>query len=181
MKGTVVIVLLIAIGALSLWHFLPRNYDETLNGVSYRLGDEEAFKKVQLHFEGKLQNRLNGTKTFKGTVKIEGEGIPKLPEDRTELVLDYHGDRFSPISSGFRIQKDTGSVSASIYNYGWLYTNDDFTRFAVIIFDQEAALPWSSFNGLIVTAPAGDRAEALQISRRLIENNPMGNGVIGSD
>lgn len=168
MKTKILIAIVIALGIFLIWYLTPRQYTATLDGVYYQLDKEEVIENVKLHFEGKLQNRMNGKKNFNGVINFEGMKIPHLPQYRTELILQYQGDNFSTIFSGFRVIDEKGRVVPDIYTYGGIYINDDFTQFTITVFIDGDSQTWSSSDGLMITAPAKDRVEASNLSRKLM-------------
>lgn len=80
------IPLLIAVtfGVILSLKIIPKQYTVNLEGVKYQLGTENNHftKPITIRIDGKLQQSLTGTKTFKGTIDIDGEKIP-VPEDKT--------------------------------------------------------------------------------------------------
>lgn len=173
MKIKILLVFIITLGIFSIWYLTPKKCNVTLDGVYYQLGNEELSQSVKVHLDGKLHNRINGKKTFKGTVEIEGQGVPAIPKDKTEVVFDYHGDNRSPLFSAFRVIDDAGRVVPDIYNYGLIYTNNRFTQFTIALFIDGDSSKWSPINGLMITAPAHDRLEALNTSQKLMAKFEM--------
>ena len=165
----VMVLIMIFIGIFSIWYLKPKRYTETLDGVYYHLEKEGVIEHIKIRFDGKLKNHINGKKTFKGVVNLEGNKVPQLPKDRLELQLHYSGNNFSAISSNFRV-KDDGSVTPDIYNYGFIYINDDFTEFTIKVITINNSGSFSQSDGLMITAPAKDREEALKKTDEIIRN-----------
>ncbi|WP_160035439.1 hypothetical protein [Paenibacillus sp. An7] len=118
--------------------------------------------------DGEWRNHINGKRTYKGAIEIEGNKVPQIPEDRTKLVLHYDGHNFTTIFSGFRIIDETGRAEPDIFTYGWVYTDDKFSDFTIKVIN--GADQWSPSNGYMITAPAKDRQEATIRSQKLIKN-----------
>lgn len=155
---------------LTVWNSIPKHYNETLNGVYYQLGNEDVSENIKVHMDGKLSPRFFGNKKFKGTVKFEGERVPSPPKDRSELEFYYWSESgWGVINSYFRMDED-GVANADIYQYGYLYINDDFTQFTIKVDTEESEESWSIHNGFMITAPASNRDEALEISTKLIKD-----------
>lgn len=166
---TIFAVLIVGLVIFSIWHFTPKRYNKTLNGILYQLGNEDLSEKISLHLDGKLHRQINGKITFKGTIEIDGPGVPAIPKDRTEIVFEYHGGNRSLLFTGFRIIDDNGRVVPDLYNYGWVYTDNSFSQFTIALFTDGDASTWSPSHGLTITAPAYDKTEALNISQKLME------------
>ncbi|MFB9324550.1 hypothetical protein ACFFSY_01175 [Paenibacillus aurantiacus] len=166
MKVKLSVVLILFAALFSVWYLVPKPYETTLEGAYYQLGNDTVFENVKIHLDGKLQNHWNGTRTFKGSVSFEGKGIPKIPEDQTELLLYYQGGNFSPIFSGYKV--NGGIAVPMIYHFGMLYTNDRFTQFSLTLFSGEPRT-WLPSNGFVIAAPAQTREEALRISQKLMK------------
>lgn len=168
MKVKIFVVLILFLGVFSVWYLVPKRYVTTLDGVYYQLGNEKVFEKVSIHLDGKLRNHINGKRTFNGVVSFEGKEIPEIPKDQTELLLIYKGGNLSPIFSGFKVSE--GVATAQVYNYGMMYTNDQFNLFTITVFTigDSGTRTWTPSNGFMITAPAETREEALSISQKLI-------------
>lgn len=166
----VMVLIMIFIGIFSIWHLTPKRYTETLDGVYYYPEKEGVIEHIKIRFDGKLQNHINGKKTFNGVVNFEGNKLPRLPEDRQELKLLYSGHNFGSISSNFRI-KDGGGIEPDIYIYAYIYINDDFTKFTMRVIDNNSSsFSQSESDALIITAPAKDKEEAMKISDEIISD-----------
>jgi hypothetical protein len=125
-----------------------------------------------MHIDGKLRNHLFGDKKFEGTVKFEGETVPRISKDRGDLEFWYENG-VGTINS-FGLTDENGVLMPDIYHYGIVYINNDFTQFTIKVFDRETEDDqgsWSIENGLMITAPADDREEAQELSDKLIKNN----------
>jgi hypothetical protein len=166
----IVITALLSLVIFSIWYFYPKHYNETLEGVYYQLGDEKVFENIRLHIDGELRNHISGEKTFEGTVEFEGTSIPKIPEDRSELILYIEGG-YGQIVSHFRAGFN-GKAIPDIYQYGSVYTNNDFTQFTIAVYSRDPEgehVSWSGKDGLMITVPAENRKEAIELSDKLME------------
>jgi hypothetical protein len=168
MKVKVALVSLMLVLAFSaIWYFTPKHYNNTLDGVYYQLGKEDVIENVKVHLNGKLRYHINGTNSFKGVIHISGEQVPQIPKDRTKLELLYSGGNFASIVSFYGIKKD-GTIGGSIYHYGAVYINDDFTEFTIAL-TNDTNRQWKPTDGFMITAPAKDRREAILISQQLMK------------
>jgi hypothetical protein len=148
-----------------------------LKGLKYQLGSENNHftKPVTISIDGKLLKSITGIKTFIGTINIEGENIP-VPEDQRELEINFQPDGAGHIVYGYFENGRPGT-----YSYGTLYVNKDFSKVTVATFEKDgvdrSSGSWTSEDGFMITAPAGNRAEALKISNELmkdyLKSNPL--------
>ncbi|MDK8179582.1 hypothetical protein [Paenibacillus sp. UMB4589-SE434] len=171
MKTKIIVILTmitVVMGIFFIWYFTPKKYSETLDGVYYQLGKEGIIEHVKVHIDGKLENHINGNKTFRGFIDFKGDKIPQIPKERAELELHYDGQKFTTIFSPFqKINGDLkGRIRTDIYQYGWMYTNDKFTDFTIKL-TMNGSISLSE--GYMITFPAKDRAEAMNKSQRLIK------------
>ncbi|MEH6938379.1 hypothetical protein V7056_11020, partial [Bacillus sp. JJ664] len=62
--------------------------------------------------------------------------------------------------------------------YGTLYIGNDFSQFTILIFEKESkgSNGWSAGDGIMISAPAKSREEALSISNHLMKDFLNGNG-----
>lgn len=160
-------IVAIIVSIFSIWYFIPKRYSETVNGVYYQLGTEGIIERIKVHLDGKMQNHINGKRTFKGVIDFEGSKVPQIPKDRTELELHYDGHNFTTIFSAFRIIDDKGRIEPYIFTYGWVYTDDKFSEFTIKVMNDDDQ--WSPSNGHMITAPAKDRQEAMKRSQELFK------------
>ncbi|WP_138417279.1 hypothetical protein [Aquibacillus sediminis] len=162
---TVVLVIIIAVA----WNYYPKPYTKNLNGVYYQLGNEEVREQIKMRIDGRLRNPLFGKTRFDGTVEFEGEEVPRVPEDRGELELWFEDGYGSVVSFG-RTRAD-GVLEPSIYYYGTVYSDNDFSQFTIAVYsrdtEDEDRGSWSAADGLMITAPAEDREQALKINQQL--------------
>lgn len=164
-----VLLMIVAIitSIFSVWYFIPKHYSETVNGAYYQLGTEGIIEHIKVRLDGKLQNHINGKRTFKGVIDFEGSKVPQIPKDRTGFELHYDGHNFTTIFSAFRIIDDKGRIEPDIFTYGWVYTDDKFSEFTIKVMNDDGQ--WSPSNGQMITAPAKDRQEAMKKSQELIK------------
>ena len=158
--------LVVAVGALVLlglyiFRTYPRHVAITLHGVQYQVGSHTRLKTVTLRLNGTRDRSLFGPETFDGTVDISGASIPDRLNGRFLHVV------FASGMPGLL----TGSVWShpQLYYYGELFPNKSFTEFTVTEWQQEGhGSGWNGSNGLVISAPAKTRTQALRISNELM-------------
>lgn len=162
-RGLYIFTGLLVVGALIIIYFYPKQIHTELKGVSYQIGAdwEEA---VTISIEGMLKRKLGGSKTFVGTIDISGEDIP-VPEQYREVTIKFRNH------SGLLLYAYNGRGFPKQYAYGSLFVNRDFSEVSILKYKEHEDRPeskgWSGADGLMITAPAVDRQEALELSRSL--------------
>jgi hypothetical protein len=161
-------VLMIVISVVLL--FLPRTIHLDGEAVKYRLGEDnkEPEQTVHINMDGKRYLTTSGDYIFRGTIDIEGEPFP-VPEDQKRLEIRFH--------------KGYGSMEYFIYEngktdiflYGTLFVDRAFSKLTIAISEEDSSgeqnsKSWSSEDGLMLSMPATNRSEAIQLSNELMEN-----------
>jgi hypothetical protein len=170
-KAILIVVVVLGLGAIvgSLLYSLPKTYSLRLEGLEYRLGEEnkDEVKPVILVIDGRLKRSLFGGSTFTGKLYIEGERLPILKDKkRLTLKFDYG---FALLHYAYVQIKPPVH-----YSYGTIFTNRDFSAFTISKYERETLdashSGWSSANGMMITAPAATRAEAIELSNELMQS-----------
>jgi len=159
-------VLMIVISVVLL--FLPRTIHLDGVAVKYRLGEEnrELEQTVHMKMDGKRYLTASGDYIFRGTIDIEGEPFP-VPEDQKILEIRFHKG-YGPIEY---IIFENGKTD--IFLYGTLFVDRAFSKLTIAISEdsngEENSKSWSSEDGLMLSMPATNRSEAIQLSNELME------------
>ncbi len=173
MKRTLLIsitLVVITICVIAILQLVPKQYAVSLVGLKYQLGDEnkDFEEPIYINIDGKLQKSLTGSKTFTGTIDIHGEKIP-VPLDQRELVIKFQED-----GAGHIIYSYIENGIPGTYGYGTLYINKDFSEVTITTYERDEVNTskggWTSEDGFMITAPAITRAEALEISNKLMKD-----------
>ncbi|MCY6355679.1 hypothetical protein [Clostridium sp. ZS2-4] len=171
-KIRIKIILSILLGALvSIYVYtaLPRPYNKTFQGIKYRLGkaNTQYVEKVTISINGKLSKDFIFGKKFVGKIKINDLEIPKEIE---ELELKF--DEFNRASIDYLFF--TESYKPIRPSYGTIYIDDNFSQLTINILEPEDlyahSKQWNSGNGLMISAPASNRKEALEIPNVLMKD-----------
>lgn len=125
-------------------------------------------KPITLNLNGTLDTSLFGKQTFTGAVTIVGSTIPNRDNGKPlEIVLN------SQAGGGQMVYWDRSSNT--FYTYGSMYSNRRFNEFTIAVFQPEGkGQGWNGGNGLMLSAPAQTRTEALQISNELMKDSLFG-------
>jgi hypothetical protein len=166
LKRKITITMLLVLTTFSVWYFYPKTYSEMLHGVYYHLGNEEVFETIELHIDGKLQNHITGKKTFDGEVSWKGNGVPLL-SNNDKLKLYYESGKIGIIATYFS-EGEGGVAVAEGDIYGMVYINEDFSEFMLRVYSKDTVT--DNNDEFMITAPANSRAEALDITERLLKD-----------
>lgn len=143
---------------------VPQSIQHTVEGVKYRLGVENKnFEEpVTINIDGKMKRNFKGRRIFTGTIHIENEKLP-VPINQRELRITFLRDN-GPASIAYRGYNN----SLYHYSYGDMYTNADMSEFTIGVFEETGpkSRGWNGGDGLMISAPAESRAEALEISNQ---------------
>lgn len=137
----------------------------TVEGVKYRLGIEnkDFEESVTVNINGKMKWNFKGERIFTGKIEVEGEEIP-IPEEQKKLKMRFRKNADPDYI--LYVHVENGKVNH--YIYGSMYTNADMSEFTIEVFEESdlGGRGWNGGDGLMISAPASDRAEALEISNR---------------
>ncbi|QLG38947.1 hypothetical protein HW560_13130 [Paenibacillus sp. E222] len=160
-------ILMIVISVVLL--FLPRTIHLDGVAVKYRLGEDnrEPEQKVHINMDGKRYLTTSGDYIFRGTIDIEGESFP-VPEDQKGLEIRFH--------KGYGLMEYIidENEKTDIFVYGTLFVDRAFTKLTIAISEEDSSgeqrsRSWSSEDGLMLSMPATNRSEAIQLSNELME------------
>ncbi|WP_047983500.1 hypothetical protein [Ornithinibacillus californiensis] len=63
----------------------------------------------------------------------------------------------------------------SIHNYGLVYTNKNLTQFTILVYPEDEQVLWSDSVQMMITAPALNREEAVELSNKIMEEYELRN------
>lgn len=167
-----IIGVFLAVITVGIWPYLPREVDVRLEGVKYRLGAENVsgIESATIHIDGTVRRTLKGHRLFRGTVELKGESMPvpkKQMKNRTFIARK--GESFLLAYQWY----EDGFKS---FTLGELYADNDFRQITLTLFEQreDGQSAWSSGDGLMMTAPAKDRMEAIHLANKLMSYSLRG-------
>lgn len=157
--------------------------DMELTGVKYQLGSEGTTEPAIVVIQGKLHTSFKGERVFKGVVQVVGEQIP-VPQDQRKVEIRFSNDGWGLIAYPYFIFDERGATKDSnIYQSHSIFANKDFSQVTLLLktpdqqSDSEGGNPqsvWNSENGLMLSAPASTREEALALSNKLMLEHMKG-------
>jgi len=169
LKKKVVIIAIILIAALVsifAWYMHSRKISMTIEAVHYQLGsaNEQRATPVSITVNGYLNRNLNGTKEFKGTIQFSDGSTPKSD---TNMHIT-----FNKAGEGLMIYDNIENGSPRIYTYGYIFTDDQFSKVAIMKYtpynNGTNSRGWNGSDGEMIAGPAKTREQALKISNELM-------------
>lgn len=155
-------LLILSIPVAALVYTLPRDMQTQYTGVEYRLGDTASAKSINVQMNGSIQKRFFEHNRFRGDMKLGENSLEHM-----DVVLNPDGALLMVRNN------ETGKLE----RFGVLYANNDLSIWTiavlepVVLFGQVSEERfWDVESGLMISAPANNRQEALLISNGLLGN-----------
>ncbi|MBD7966680.1 hypothetical protein [Paenibacillus gallinarum] len=165
-----ILIIGIALITFIMISIYPKTIHLHAQGMKYRLGAEHIGdeKSVAIDMDGTVYTSLTGNKRFVGTITIEGEEIP-VPEHQRQIEINLGKDL-----SGIMLYQYNEDKGISHFLYGTIFLNRSFREATFTVMDRDLEEGnqggnWSGYDGIMITVPASDRAEALRISNHLMK------------
>lgn len=147
-----------------------------LPAVKYRLGDEKNFENILIKIDGTYQRRLFSADIFRGTIYIEGfeftnesSGFANFKSTLADIHVDTDGYGF------YKYIKVSGDGEIQDLMQGNIFIKDKFSMLTMTIMEKsnldDSISGWNSQTGLMISAPAQSRDEALKIFNSLMKAN----------
>lgn len=148
---SIVFIILIISGII---YSLPRKFNKEFSGIIYRLGDSENAENINANFEGYLSKGIFRGDKFEGVIEVGDKELSKI-----NLILDVSG-----MGAVLHYYDETTKEYVA---YGSIQSDNIKKMFTISIFEKGG---WTSSDGLMISAPASNRREALEISSRLMKD-----------
>lgn len=152
------IPILLILVTYSVWVTFPEQFNQTLQGINYQLGNEEELYEVSIQIDGELRRGLFGGKTFEGVIDIEDEELP-IPKGERNVTIKFDSD-----GRGDIVYYGISNGHPYTHHYGSIFANYNFTEITIL------KGSWNANEGFMITAPAKDYFEALTISNELMRD-----------
>lgn len=155
---TVIFVIILMVIAAITFRTYPRNISLSLKGVEYQLGRSSHYdiKPITLKVKGIRKTSLLGHHTFTGTITIIRNSAPNHGIIRSSVNSFTSGDPLAYLDS-----------HSKVVTYGVMFNNSNMSKITVEVFQPNGG--WNSGNGLMISAPARTRTQALQVSNTLVK------------
>lgn len=126
--------------------------DIATDGILWKNNDSDI--KIPVHC---IVNGVCTKKSFHGNISISSQ---------EDTILDVETDILFDTDWGLIIDFDGNT-------YGMFFIAEDKEQFVILLYDDMLAAhkDWSASNSLVISAPAGNRAEAMQLARDMGKGN----------
>ena len=163
-KIRIIAIIFTVILIVIVFYTYPRQINKSLEGIVYRNGSENNNyeEKVDIKINGTLRYNLLGNKVFKGAIKINGKDTFKFNGEQLNIV-------FLPL-----LGANVGELHhfySDIFVYGYIYINGEFDQLTIQKVEKysNGEVGWKVENGLMISAPATNRNEAVRISNEILK------------
>ena len=143
-----------------MYYRTPKLVKVEYQGIYYQLGNQNTEEEIPVIFDGYLTRGLWLEDSFQGTITVGEEILNKvdirLPKDSPSVIIYYD------------------EATKDYVSYGSLYTRDIKKSLTINIFQYDKSTDsdgWSSADGYMLSAPAEDRREALELSNQLMKGH----------
>lgn len=150
-------IIVICVIAIAIYYTFPKIINVTLNGVSYKINNKQQQEKVTIKINGSYGKRILMKDLFIGSITI-GD----LRCDGVEISV---GDNSRSYWLSY-IDKNTKHVKT----YGEIFTDNTFSKFTISVVGEVGE------DGIMISAPAKDRVDAVKISNELIKEEGSNEG-----
>lgn len=152
-KISIIIVILLLIQGYFCYTF-PRKISLSYNGIKYKVGDLGEQEQIKITADGYYYNKLFTKDSFEGSINIDNKIYPgpKLSVDKQLQMVYYHNSQ----------------KGGAFETYGEIFVGEKLKNLTICI--QDAQYGWNSKDGLMISAPAKNREDALEISNKLMKN-----------
>lgn len=165
-----------AVIVIALGTWIVRTFDvpytkymtDTLQGVQIQLGaTDNGSKPVTVQIDGTLHRSIRGKLTYKGTIRIVGEGLSNNDHGLRIPFTKYGKTIYSPwiMYNPFEF-KEEGFSEVAIFNdpnYQGIFTDEDMSHLVIPVNQEDKG--WNSLDGSLIVAPAANRAEAMALAK----------------
>ncbi|GEN45703.1 hypothetical protein [Alkalibacillus haloalkaliphilus] len=169
-KGLWLIVSLVVFGSIFWLSRTVEYVDETYEGLLFQVGEgnEDLEEIVTVELDGEFINHMFSDERFEGTMTIDGVIHPAETASADVLEITFVEDGFRRGDVTY-IDRD-GDALQSI---GHLHMSDDFSELTIQVWGEDIHNTpelgsWTSDDGHVISAPASDREEGLEVLNRLV-------------
>ncbi len=142
---------------LSIYSYYPRRIMNEYNGLMYRIGDSSYTENLIIIMDGYFSKGFLKGDRFQGTITIGEKRLSKIDM------------RFDSINRGYLFSYEEGDYTG----YGTMFISKRLEKLTIGVYDElndKGEKTWTSRDGLMISAPALSREEAVQISNSLMKN-----------
>ncbi len=155
-------LIIVSIPLAGLVYTLPRDVQPEYTGVEYRLGELESGDQINIQITGTLQKRFFEQNRFRGTLVFGDHLLENM-----DVALNPDGSLLMVKNN------ETGKLE----RFGVMYSSSDLSKWTIAVLEPVVLFGetseerfWDTEDGLMISAPAETRQEALDISNELMGN-----------
>lgn len=155
-RSCIFIILLIFCFIIYVFPWIHK-IDTTIQGIQFRISDEDYSEDVSIKVKGVYNQYLIKNDTFEGIISI----------DSYDFTLDV------PITPTKFYDGHADLIYDNMHSLGWLICTPDFDKLMITVYEPKEVISkgWSGENGLIISAPAKNRVQALEIAKILFNKS----------
>lgn len=142
---------------LCIYSYYPRRIHNEYNGLMYRIGDRNYTENIKIMINGYFSKGFLKGDRFQGTITIG------------EKLLSKIDMRFDDINRGHLFSYEEGDYA----DYGTMFISKRMEKLTIGVYkdhNDKGGKTWSTREGLMISAPALNREEAVQLSNILMKN-----------
>ena len=172
----VIVVIFVSIGLFVILHEITLAVDTSVDGIQYRINDPGYEERVTIKISGIYKESLFQDSKFTGKIQISNHDFTqtynaeiKFSGDFSYVTYYNYGDK------NFDHMKKTGIVETPI-TLGQICTSKSFKQILLTVFEDNMGSTgsgWNSQSGVIICAPATNRAEAVKLAEKLSKGSSI--------
>ncbi len=177
----VIVVIFVCIGLFVILHEITLAVDTNIEGIQYRINDPGYEERVTIKISGVYKESLFQDSTFTGKIQISNHDFTqnynadiKFNGDFSYVTYYNYGDK------NFDHMKETGVVEIPI-TLGQICTSKSFKQILLTVFEENidaSGSGWSAENGVVICAPATNRADAVKLAEKLSKGSSILNDYV---
>lgn len=154
------ILIILSLILLYFYYTNPNKFLKTYTGVKCRINNDNYEEKVLVKFEGKYTKKTFSNNTFEGNLYINDYVL-------NNIKIEFSSNGNASIKHNKNINDDFEE------HYGWI-TMDKTKNYLVILLPDTkkdskcSGTAWTYENGLIISAPANSKKDAIKIANKLL-------------
>jgi len=158
-KQIIYVFIFLVIILIGIYIYPIRIYKE-YSGIIYRLGDSSYQETIEVTIDGYLSDGFFSRNKFEGTIIIGEKKLSKL-----KMYIDKYGR--GDLSY---YDEELGEFPS----FGTIYMKNVYEEITITVLERKepnsSSMLWTSEDGLMISAPAGNRDEALKVSKDLMND-----------
>ncbi|MBU9720055.1 MULTISPECIES: hypothetical protein [Bacillaceae] len=157
--------------SILVFYKYPIELNKSYKGIQFKLGTENAGmeERVTVELSGEVRRTVFGKNIFNGKIELHGDAMDQVGlKEQVEFSLGNGYGNGGSISY-------IDDVTDKVLYFGTMYISDDYISIAIERNEQIEAgsSVWTSENGIVISAPASNREEGLEIANELMKHESI--------